>query len=88
MLLETFLSGTKKPLESGFNVNKSRNQLLDFGFLVDHVFTNNRIIFFYFHLAALVTLVFGRCVKVTRVSSGYQFDFIAHRKLLLNFIAA
>jgi hypothetical protein len=55
-----------------------RNKLLDFRFFVDHVLTYNGIVFFDFHLAGLVTLVFGRGVKMTGISSGNKFDFIAH----------
>jgi hypothetical protein len=51
--------------------------LLDFGFFVDHMLANNRVVFFKFELVRSVTLVFSGRVEVTSARAGDQTDFIA-----------
>ena len=66
----------KKPGRAGFF--KVQDQLLDLAFLVDHMLTNNGIKFLDFHLPWHSAFVFGGGVEVTRASSRFQFNFVAH----------
>ena len=54
------------------------NGLLDFCFLVDHVFTDHWVVFFNFHFVRHGALVLGRGVVMTSVSAGDEFDFVTH----------
>ena len=52
--------------------------LLDLGFFVDHVLTNDRIKLFDLHLVRHGALVFAGCVVVTSASGRNQFNFFSH----------
>jgi hypothetical protein len=58
--------------------NQVINDLFDFGFFVDHMFTCHGIKFFDFHFFWHVAFVFIGRVEVTGTCSGFEFDFIAH----------
>jgi hypothetical protein len=47
-------------------------------FLVDDVFSCDRIVFLYFKLLRTLSLVLGRGIKVTRFFGRDQLDDIAH----------
>ncbi len=62
--------------------------LFNLRFLVNYVFTNNRIVFHHFDLFGLGSFIFGRCVKMTCFGAGNQLDFISHLyNLELNLLA-
>ena len=74
-----FLRKTKPPgigLD-GFG-DKEEARLLELGFLVDDMLAHNRIKFLDFHLFRHGAFVFGGGVEVTRASSRFQFNFVAH----------
>ena len=53
-------------------------ELLQLGFLVDHVLAGNRVELFDFHLARHGPLVLGGGVEVTGAGGRFQFDLVAH----------
>jgi hypothetical protein len=52
--------------------------LLDFGFLVHNVLSNNRIKFLYFEFAGHGALVLCSRVKVAGTCRRHEFDLISH----------
>jgi hypothetical protein len=55
----------KAHYKSGLFLNYAVDRLLDLGFLVHHVFTDNGIILLHLHFSGRVLFVFIRGVKVT-----------------------
>jgi hypothetical protein len=71
------LTHKKARIAAGFFV-RDENQLLDFGFFVDHVLTNNRIEFFNFDFVRSRALVLVGGVEVAGVSGRHQTDQFTH----------
>jgi hypothetical protein len=67
----------KARIAAGFFVRR-KNQLLDFGFFVDHVLANNRIEFFNFDFVRGSALVLVGGVEVAGVSGRHQTDQFTH----------
>jgi hypothetical protein len=78
-LLQVYLQANKKPGRAGFFMSgQSSEALLDLGFLVHDVLTNDRIEFLDLHLFRHVALVLGRGVEMAGAGAGDEFDFVTH----------
>ena len=75
---EVIASDIKKPAFGGFFYVEKGSSLFNFGFLIDYVLADYRIVFLDFHFVRHGALVLGRGIEMASISAGDEFDFVTH----------